>query len=61
MGAGVYIYMGQLDKPDVEVSGHRAALHCNECGTDYWTSINDSNDCPECGSLDFEVGEGSHG
>lgn len=44
--------MGQIDEPDSE---HRAALACNNCGTDYWTDETQNNCCPECGHHDFEI------
>ena len=44
--------MGQIEKPN---NAHRAALTCNNCGTDYWTDQTQANDCPECGFQDFEI------
>ena len=44
--------MGQLRKPDHE---HRAALTCQSCGEEYWTSSQMTNECPECGAQDFEI------
>ena len=44
--------MTQREEPDAE---HRAALTCNDCGTDYWTDSTQTNECPECQSLDFEI------
>ena len=51
--------MGQLEKPEAE---HRAALTCNHCGTEYWTSNQMTNECPGCAQQDFQIhGPGGHG
>lgn len=50
--------MAQLTKPEAE---HRAALTCNNCGTEYWTDNTQGNQCPDCGFQDFEIhGPGGH-
>ena len=47
---------GQCEEPDTE---HRAALSCNDCGTDYWVDSTQTNEGPECQLLDFEIHKSS--
>lgn len=44
--------MAERSKPDAE---HRAALTCQNCGTEYWTSDGQTNECPDCGLQDYEI------
>jgi Zn finger protein HypA/HybF involved in hydrogenase expression len=44
--------MGHLRKPHAE---HRAALTCQHCNAEYWTSNQMTNECPECGRRNFEI------
>jgi len=44
--------MGQHSRPDTR---HRLALTCRACETDYWTDTEQTNECPRCGDLAFEI------
>lgn len=51
--------MSQREAPDTE---HRAALSCNDCGTDYWADSAQTSECPGCQLLGSEIhGSSSEG
>jgi Zn finger protein HypA/HybF involved in hydrogenase expression len=44
--------MGVLEEPDHE---YAVELYCLACDTEYWTSWEMSNECPECGARDYKI------